>query len=239
MFNKLLQDKALDEGKNPRTSSSSKLPLAKSPSSTLASSASTSDSKGKRQVEPMSPPAKKTKVSSGSFAPPTPKPSSRARTPRPSVAQIKREKLSCNEASSLLKEKGETSGAAEFVKGLLTLLDRSFLETFPSDQVINSLASYSSKTILLLEDLLEHGGPASKEAHRKVEELALKYYYHGYQTCAFQFEDTGYPPLIAPPDFLHIHARLVDVSEPAEEVPQELPENLLHVTLEDEAPADP
>ncbi|KAL0433834.1 UNVERIFIED_CONTAM: hypothetical protein Slati_2717700 [Sesamum latifolium] len=48
MFNKLLQDKALGKGKNPGGSCSSKCPLAKSPSSTPASWASTGDSKGKR-----------------------------------------------------------------------------------------------------------------------------------------------------------------------------------------------
>ncbi|KAL2224346.1 UNVERIFIED_CONTAM: hypothetical protein Sindi_3016600, partial [Sesamum indicum] len=70
----ILLDKALCEGKNPRASSSLKHPLANSPSLNLASSASTSDSKGKCQMEPMLSPVKKIKASSGSLAQPALKP---------------------------------------------------------------------------------------------------------------------------------------------------------------------
>ncbi|KAL0394536.1 UNVERIFIED_CONTAM: hypothetical protein Slati_4419800 [Sesamum latifolium] len=67
----------------------------------------------------------------------------------------------------------------------------------------------------------------------------LKYYYHGYRTCAGQFIDAGYPPLTAPTNFLDINVGLADVPKPDEEVPPELPESLLHVPSEGEAPVDP
>lgn len=67
----------------------------------------------------------------------------------------------------------------------------------------------------------------------------MKYYYHGYRTCASQFVDAGYFSLIASTDFLEIHAGLADAPEPNDEVPQELPDSLLHVPFEGEAPTDP
>ncbi|KAL2251572.1 UNVERIFIED_CONTAM: hypothetical protein Sindi_2279500 [Sesamum indicum] len=68
MFNKLLQDKALSEGKNLEIGSSSKHSLVKSPCSIPASLVLTDDRKGKCYVQPMSPPANKAKVSSDPFA---------------------------------------------------------------------------------------------------------------------------------------------------------------------------
>ncbi|KAL0288989.1 UNVERIFIED_CONTAM: hypothetical protein Scaly_2715100 [Sesamum calycinum] len=288
MFNKLLQDKALGEGKVP--GSSYKCPLPERPSLTPASSASTGDPKGKCHVEPMSPPAKKAKVSSGSFVQPTPKPATHASTPRPSPAQVKKKRLGVNERPFLLKEEDNSSWAADFVKGLLTSLDKGFLESLSRDQIMNMLAAYASNIVLLVGDLLKRGDPRAEEGQRKVEELeedmhenerqyeaslahlrsyegkkkleelwtskladlkksedfqrlhansALRYYYHGYQTCAGQFPDIGYPPLTIPTDFLDIYIRLVDVPEPDEEVPSELLESLLHSPLKSEAPADP
>ncbi|KAL0455868.1 UNVERIFIED_CONTAM: hypothetical protein Slati_0926000 [Sesamum latifolium] len=307
----VLDTAALGEGQNLGGSSSSKRPLAKSPS-TPTSSASTGDSKGKCQVEPMSPPAKKAKASSGSFVQPVPEPATRTSTPRPSPVQIKKEKLGANETPSLLKEESEGSQAADFAKGLLVPSDRSFLESLPRDQIMNLLASHPCKTVLLIRDLLESGGPAAEEARRKIEELegnmsekerqyeaslthmrsevtslhghleqaalelqdypstkegkkrfkelwdsrladfkksedfhrlladgTLKYYYYGYRTCVGQFADASYPPLTAPTNFLDIYAGLADAAELDEEVPQELPESLLHARPKDEALADP
>ncbi|KAL0462746.1 UNVERIFIED_CONTAM: hypothetical protein Slati_0162200 [Sesamum latifolium] len=287
MFNKLLQDKALGEEKNLGGGSSSKRPLAKSPSSTPASSASSGNSKGKRQAEPMSPPAKKTKASSGSFDQSAPKPVTRVGTPRPTLVQVKREKLDAEEIPSFLKEEDEINQTTDFAKGLLSSSDRSFLASLPRDQAMHLLASHASKTVLLIGDFLEHGGPTAEEACKRVEELeedmpekerqhdaslthlrsevsslhdhleqatlklqnypsskegkkrfeelwnsrladfkksedfqrlladsALKYYYHGYRTCAGQFVDAGYPPLTAPNDFLDIHAGLADAPKP-------------------------
>ncbi|KAL2227645.1 UNVERIFIED_CONTAM: hypothetical protein Sindi_2123200 [Sesamum indicum] len=65
-----------------------------------------------------------------------------------------------------------------------------------------------------------------EEFQRLLVDNALKYYHHGYRTCAAS-------------NFLYIHAGLVDAPEPDEEVPQELLENLLYVPLEGEAPIDP
>ncbi|KAL0309184.1 UNVERIFIED_CONTAM: hypothetical protein Sradi_5860700 [Sesamum radiatum] len=96
------------------------------------SSTSTSDPKGKRKSKPLSPPAKKTKVSSTSFA--APRSSTRAGTPCPSVVQIKREKLSSTETSSLLREEAESSRVADFVKGLLAPPNKIFLESLLRDK---------------------------------------------------------------------------------------------------------
>ncbi|KAL0440323.1 UNVERIFIED_CONTAM: hypothetical protein Slati_2515300 [Sesamum latifolium] len=172
-------DKAFGESKNPGTGSSSKRSSAKSTSSTPASSTSTRDPKEKRQVEHMSPPAKKPKVSSGSLL-----------------------HLRLNLLHGLI---------LPALQGLLTALDRTFLEALPRDQAMHSLASYASKAILLIGDLLERGGPVAEETQRKVGELEKE---------------------------LQEKERLADAPEPDEEVPQELPENLFHVPLKG-APADP
>ncbi|KAL0395396.1 UNVERIFIED_CONTAM: hypothetical protein Slati_4505800 [Sesamum latifolium] len=79
----------------------------------------------------------------------------------------------------------------------------------------------------------------SEEFHNLVADSALKYYYHGYRTCAGQFVNAGYPPLTAPTDYLDINARLADAPEPNEDVPSELPESLFRVRPEGEAPVDP
>ncbi|KAL0411810.1 UNVERIFIED_CONTAM: hypothetical protein Slati_3770700 [Sesamum latifolium] len=68
-----------------------------------------------------------------------------------------------------------------------------------------------------------------------LSDSALKYYYHEYRTCASQFLDVGYPPLTAPTDNLDIYAGLADAPKPDEEMPNELPKNLLHVLREGEA----
>ncbi|KAL2231141.1 UNVERIFIED_CONTAM: hypothetical protein Sindi_1708500 [Sesamum indicum] len=170
MFNKLLQNKALGEGKISRTGSSSKCSSAKSPS-TPASSAFTGDSKGKRQAEPISTPPKKTKASTAAFSPLAPKTSIRAGTPSLEDIRIKREKLHFDEVSSLLKEDSESNQETDFLRGLLSPPDKVFLGVLPRDQDMNSLASYVGKTALLVGDLLEHEGPAAEEAQRKVEEL--------------------------------------------------------------------
>ncbi|XP_011071741.1 uncharacterized protein LOC105157132 [Sesamum indicum] len=119
----------------------------------------------------MSPPAKKTKSSSGSFVQPARKLATYTSTLRPSLVQIKREKLGASETPSLLKEEGESSQAANCVKGFLTPLDKRFLESLPRDQIMNLLALYASKTVLQIGDLLELGGSAVEEAQKKVEEL--------------------------------------------------------------------
>ncbi|KAL0286733.1 UNVERIFIED_CONTAM: hypothetical protein Sangu_2722200 [Sesamum angustifolium] len=82
MFNQLLQDKALSENKVLEVCSSAKRPLAKSPPSTLTSSVSTKDPKGRHQVDPLSTPAKRAKGSVGSLAPFAFKLALRAGTPR-------------------------------------------------------------------------------------------------------------------------------------------------------------
>ncbi|KAL0453857.1 UNVERIFIED_CONTAM: hypothetical protein Slati_1363800 [Sesamum latifolium] len=80
------------------------------------------------------------------------------------------------------------------------------------------------------------GFKKSKEFQQLLADRALKYYYHGYRTCAGQFTDAGYPPLAASTDFLDINIGLADAPEPDEEVPQRLPESLLHPLPENEAP---
>ncbi|KAL0427276.1 UNVERIFIED_CONTAM: hypothetical protein Slati_2902400 [Sesamum latifolium] len=154
MFNKLLQDKALDTGKGPGGSSFSKRMLTKSPPSTLASSASTGDSRGKKQVDPTSP---------------------------------------------------RLRGSRLFLVHLPNL--------FPNLQPF------------LICSVLH---PCS----------ALKYYYHGYRTCAGQFVNAGYPPLTAPTEFSDINAGLANAPEPDEEVSPEFPESLLRAHPEGEAPMD-
>ncbi|KAL0439578.1 UNVERIFIED_CONTAM: hypothetical protein Slati_2440800 [Sesamum latifolium] len=72
-----------------------------------------------------------------------------------------------------------------------------------------------------------------------VADNSLKYYYHGYRTCAGQFVNAGYPPLTAPTDFLDINAGLADAPETDEEVPPELPDSLLRAHPEGETPTDP
>ncbi|KAL2235308.1 UNVERIFIED_CONTAM: hypothetical protein Sindi_1263000, partial [Sesamum indicum] len=79
----------------------------------------------------------------------------------------------------------------------------------------------------------------SEEFQHLLADSALKYYYHGYWTCASQFVDAGYFSLIASNDFLEIHAGLADAPESNDEVPQELLDSLLHVPFEGEAPTDP
>ncbi|KAL0395397.1 UNVERIFIED_CONTAM: hypothetical protein Slati_4505900 [Sesamum latifolium] len=95
MFNKPLQDKALGTGKDlgvvPLPSvrwQKVLLHLLPTPSTT---------------AEPISPLAKRTKASFGSFAQPAPNPSSRSHTPRPSPLQVKKEELGSEEGPSLLK----------------------------------------------------------------------------------------------------------------------------------------
>ncbi|KAL0324786.1 UNVERIFIED_CONTAM: hypothetical protein Sradi_5047900 [Sesamum radiatum] len=116
--------------------------------STPASLASTGDPKGKHQAEPMSPPAKKTNASSGSFVQPAPKPATRASAARPLPVQIKREKLDSSEIPSLLKEESESSRAVDFAKELLAPLDKSFLGSLPPDQIMDLLASCASKGLV-------------------------------------------------------------------------------------------
>ncbi|KAL0455917.1 UNVERIFIED_CONTAM: hypothetical protein Slati_0930900 [Sesamum latifolium] len=79
----------------------------------------------------------------------------------------------------------------------------------------------------------------SLEFQHLLLDSTMKYYYHGYRTCASQFADAGYPPLTGPIDFLDIHAGLADAPESDEEVPYELPEPLLDTAVEGEAPKDP
>ncbi|KAL0434294.1 UNVERIFIED_CONTAM: hypothetical protein Slati_2763700 [Sesamum latifolium] len=148
MFNQLLQDKALSEGKVPGTGSSSERPSAKTHYSTPASSASTADPKGKRQAKSVSTFVKLAKVSTGPLAPLAPKPSTCAGTPRLANKKIKREKLDIDEASSLLMEEV-------------------YLEALPRDWAMSSLASHISKAVILAGELfswLEQGGSAAKEA---------------------------------------------------------------------------
>ncbi|KAL2251672.1 UNVERIFIED_CONTAM: hypothetical protein Sindi_2289500 [Sesamum indicum] len=166
-------------------------------------------------------------------------------TPCPEDVRIKREKLNVHEASSILKEEGGGNWALHFLKGLLAPRDRVVLEPLPRDQAMNSLASYVSKAALKLHDY-----PSTKEGKQMFKELwvsrmvdfkkseefqsllidnALKFYYHRYRTCTSQFADAGYLPLIAP---------IANVPQLGEEIPLELPENLLHVPQEGEAPTD-
>ncbi|KAL0313130.1 UNVERIFIED_CONTAM: hypothetical protein Sradi_5712300 [Sesamum radiatum] len=74
MYNQLLQDKALSEGKFPKLGSFGKRSLAKSLLSAPASLASTGDPKGKRQANALSTPSKRAKKSIGPLAAPAPKP---------------------------------------------------------------------------------------------------------------------------------------------------------------------
>ncbi|KAL0378385.1 UNVERIFIED_CONTAM: hypothetical protein Sradi_3144000 [Sesamum radiatum] len=205
MFNKLLQDKTLGIGKGP------------------------GDSRGKKQVDPLSPRAKRVKASSGSFAQPTKKPMTHSHLLRPSPLQVKKEKLGLGEESSLLKEEGDDGQALDFIKGLLSSSDRRFLEDLTPSHAANLLASSASKTILLIGDLLEQGGRATEGALKRVEDL---------EDDIRQFVDAGYPPLTTPTNSLDINAGLADAPKPDEDVPPELPESLLRALPEGDAPED-
>ncbi|KAL0402068.1 UNVERIFIED_CONTAM: hypothetical protein Slati_4236700 [Sesamum latifolium] len=119
---------------------------------------------------------------------------------------------------------------------------------------ILSLHDRLEQAVLKLQDY-----PSTKEGKQKFEELwvnrmvdfkrsmelqrllinsALNYYCHGYRICISQFANVGYPSLTAPTNFLDIHAGLADAPELDEEIPCELPENLLHVPREGKAPAN-
>ncbi|KAK4397336.1 hypothetical protein Sango_1570200 [Sesamum angolense] len=197
------------------------------------SSTSTSDPKGNRKSKPLSPPAKKTKVFSSSFAPP--EPSTRAGTPCPSVVQIKRDKLSSTETSSLLREEAESSRVVDFVKGLLAPPNKIFLESLPRDnrpaaeeaqrkveELERELQEKERKHKMILshlyyeisssQDCLDRLADFKKSDDFQcvLADSTLKYYYHGYWTCASQIGDASYPLATTSIDFLDINARLAD-----------------------------